>query len=62
MTCIIAAVAVSLMATNYSTTEGDSSVEVCLQVIVGTVTQVGSVNVQTSELSATGKVTTETRY
>ena len=52
---ITAAVAISLLATNYSTTEGDGSVEVCLQVIVGTVKQVAFVDVQTAELSASGE-------
>lgn len=50
-----AAVAVSFLLKNYSATEGSGfSVEVCVEVVIGTVSQVASVDLQTVSESATG--------
>ena len=50
------AVAVSFSSMDYNATEAvDMSVEVCVEVVMGTVNQVASVDLQTVSGSATGK-------
>ena len=55
-TFLIVAVVVSLIATNYNVTEAmDAYVEVCLQIILGTVLRDVFVGVQTEDISAKGE-------
>ena len=50
------AVAVSFLLRNYSNTEGTALfVEVCVQIVIGTLSQTASVNLWTVSQSATGE-------
>ena len=53
----IPAIGVSLLDIDYNATEGtDTSVEVCVEIVMGTVNQVAAVEVMTISGSATGKI------
>ena len=51
------AATVSILPGTYNVTEGtDMSIEVCVEIVMGTVNEVGTVEVQTIAGSATGKL------
>ena len=53
--CVHLAVAVSILPADYNATERtDASVEVCMEIVMGTVNMVAAIEVQTVSGSATG--------
>ena len=57
MTLFHTAIAVSLVASDYNATEGeDMSVDVCVEVVMGTVNQAATVELTTISGSATGEM------
>ena len=53
---ILIAVGVTLTSLDLNVTEGDPFVEVCVEIVVGTVSEEGTVEVETISGTATGKL------